>query len=143
MREKCGITREGVSFLDLSHAAENIGLRSLALKCTIDDLIEKIPLPAIVHWDNSHYIVVYNTNSRKASISVSDPAKGLIKYNKKEFEKKWIKKAEGDKGILMAFEPRADFYERRGEEKQNRKKHLKIFLGIFFLTRKTSPTFLL
>lgn len=136
MRDKCGITREGVSFLDVSHAAENIGLRSLALKCTIDDLIEKIPLPAIVHWDNSHYIVVYNTNFRKGSISVSDPAKGLIKYNKKEFEKKWIKKAEGDKRILMALEPRADFYERRGEEKQNRKKTFENFLGYFLPYKK-------
>jgi ATP-binding cassette subfamily B protein len=136
MRDKCGITREGVSFLDLSHAAENIGLRSLALKCTIDDLIEKISLPAIVHWDNSHYIIVYNTNARKGSISVSDPAKGLIKYNKKEFEKKWIKKAEGDKGILMALEPRADFYERRGEEKQNRKKTFENFLGYFLPYKK-------
>lgn len=58
MRDKCGITREGVSFLDLSYASENIGLKTLALKCTIEDLIIKITLPAIVHWDNNHFIVV-------------------------------------------------------------------------------------
>lgn len=37
LRDKCGITKEGVSFLDLSHAAESIGLRSLSLKCTVQD----------------------------------------------------------------------------------------------------------
>ena len=131
MRDKCGITKEGVSFLDLSHAAENIGLKTLSLKCTIDDLILKVPLPVIVHWDNSHFIVVYNTNPRNGNINVSDPAKGIIKYTKKEFEKRWVKKAEKDKGVLMAIEPRAEFYERQGEEKTERKKTFENFLGYF------------
>lgn len=131
LRDKCGITKEGVSFLDLSHAAENTGLRSLSLRCTVDDLIEKIPLPAIAHWDNSHFIVVYNTNPKTGSIYVSDPAKGLIKYKKGEFAHKWIKKAEGDKGVLMALEPQADFYQRQGEERTERKKTFENFLGYF------------
>jgi ATP-binding cassette subfamily B protein len=38
----CGITREGVSFLDISYAAEKIGLRSLSVKATVDDLADKI-----------------------------------------------------------------------------------------------------
>ena len=32
LRDLCGITREGVSLLDISYAAEKIGLRSLAIK---------------------------------------------------------------------------------------------------------------
>lgn len=131
MRDKCGITREGVSFLDLSHAAESIGLRTLSLKCSIDDLIEKIPLPAILHWDNSHFIVVYHTNPRTGRVFVSDPAKGLMKYSKEEFAKKWIKKAEGEKGVLMALEPQADFYQRQGEQRIERKKTFENFLGYF------------
>lgn len=131
MRDKCGITKEGVSFLDLSHAAESIGLRSLSLKCTIEDLIVKIPLPVIVHWNNSHFIVVYKTNIKTGSIYVSDPAKGYIKYNKEEFAKKWIKKSENDKGVLMALEPQSDFYQRQGEERIERKKTFENFLGYF------------
>lgn len=131
MRDKCGITREGVSFLELSHAAESVGLKSLALKCTIEDLVLKIPLPAIVHWDNSHFIVVYNTNPRTGHVYVSDPAKGLIKYNKEDFAKKWIKQSEGDKGVLMALEPQADFYQRHGEERIERRKTFQNFLGYF------------
>jgi len=131
LRDKCGITKEGVSFLDLSHASESIGLRTLSLKCTIDDLIVKVPLPVIVHWDNSHFIVVYKTNPRVGNIYVADPAKGHIKYSKKDFEQKWVKKAEKDKGVLMALEPQADFYQRQSEEKNDRKKTFENFIGYF------------
>lgn len=44
MRDRCGITKEGVSLLDLSTGAESIGLRTLAIKCTIDDVVNSIPL---------------------------------------------------------------------------------------------------
>lgn len=131
LRDKCGNTKEGVSFLDISHAAENIGLRSLVLKCTLDDLLIKIPLPAIVHWNNSHFIVVYKTNPRTGSIYVSDPAKGYLKYNKEEFAKQWIKKTERDKGILMVIEPQSVFYQQRGDERAERRQTFENFLGYF------------
>ncbi len=88
LREKCGITKAGVSFLDISYAASSIGLRSISLKCTVDDLLVKIPLPVIAHWNKSHFIIVYKTNPKRGKIYVSDPAKGLIKYSSEEFAKK-------------------------------------------------------
>ncbi|MFC0513357.1 peptidase domain-containing ABC transporter [Mucilaginibacter angelicae] len=131
MRDKCGITKEGVSLLDISHAAESVGMRSLALKCSVDDLIFRIPLPVIVHWDRSHFIVVYETNSKKGIISVSDPAKGHVDYNREEFSQKWLNEADENRGILMAIEPQAEFYQRQGEERIERKKTLENFLGYF------------
>lgn len=44
LRDLCGTTPEGVSLSGISHGAEIIGLRSLATKCTIEDLITKVPL---------------------------------------------------------------------------------------------------
>ncbi|WP_443936488.1 peptidase domain-containing ABC transporter [Pedobacter sp. MW01-1-1] len=140
LRDKCGITKEGVSFADLSHAAEEIGLRSLSLKCSLSELIEKIPLPAIVHWDNSHFVVVYKAESSKQNaanqkpkgkVYVSDPAKGLVQYSADEFAAKWIKKGGEEKGVLMAIEPMADFYERQGNEKIERRKTFENFFGYF------------
>jgi ATP-binding cassette subfamily B protein len=137
LRDKCGATKEGVSFLDMSHAAESIGLRSLSIKCTLTDLLHKIPLPVIVHWDNSHFVIVHKVksslisqksrdqNKSEATIYVSDPAKGHIKYKANEFASKWIK-SETDKGILMALEPQADFHQRQGDEKLERKKTFEI-----------------
>jgi ATP-binding cassette subfamily B protein len=131
MRDKCGITKEGVSFLDLSHASEAVGMRSVALKCTTDDLINKIPLPVIVHWDNSHFIVVYNTNVRKRTLSVSDPAKGYVEYTEKEFAGKWLVPSLSGRGVLMAIEPQAEFYQKQGDEKIERLKTIQNFIGYF------------
>ncbi|TXH20285.1 MAG: peptidase domain-containing ABC transporter [Chitinophagaceae bacterium] len=135
LRDKCGITREGVSFLDISHAAESIGLRSLSFRCTVADLVNKVPLPVVVHWDNSHFIVVYKTNRRTGSISVSDPAKGIIRYSKEDFANKWINASSGSekdgKGVLMAITPRNEFYELQSEEKTGRQKTFENFLGYF------------
>lgn len=146
LRDKCGITKEGVSFLDMTHAAENIGLRTLSLKCTIEDIICKLPLPLIVHWDNSHFVVVYDAKAKKSvlkgknelrvhppikgEIYVSDPARGHIKYNAEEFMEKWYKKNQ-TKGIVMAIEPQADFYQRQEDEKLERKKTFENFVSYF------------
>ncbi|RQO64410.1 ABC transporter ATP-binding protein [Pedobacter sp. KBW01] len=127
LRDKCGLTREGVSFADISHASEAIGLRTLAIRCTIEDLLKKIPLPAIVHWNNSHFVVIYKASD---AIYVSDPAKGHIRYGIKDFEKSWIKR-ESNKGVVMAIEPQADFYDRQEGEKQERLKTFENFLGYF------------
>lgn len=144
LRDKCGITKEGVSFYDISYAAESIGLRTLSMKCTTTDLLLKIPLPVIIHWDNSHFVVVYKTKAGKTTstgqnenlkkfngqIFISDPAKGYVKYTTDEFETKWIKEGT-NKGILMALEPQSDFYERQGQEKIERRKTFENFLGYF------------
>ncbi|WP_316801952.1 peptidase domain-containing ABC transporter [Pedobacter nototheniae] len=146
LRDKCGITKEGVSFLDISHAAEEVGMRSLSLKCTINELLVNIPLPAIVHWDNSHFVAIYkiknikqkqtNKNEIDGSIYVSDPAKGYVKYKAEEFAAKWIKSG-SDKGILMALEPQADFYQRQGDEKLERRKTFENFLSYFTPYKKS------
>lgn len=136
-REHCGITREGVSFLDLSYAAEQIGLRSLSVRCTIEDLIFKVPLPVIVHLDNSHFVVIYKTNPRNCKLYISDPAKGRIIYSKEEFVKKWIKKDGKEKGVLMALDPQAEFYQRHEKIEQNKQRTIEHFLGYFRQYKKS------
>ncbi|WP_109610993.1 peptidase domain-containing ABC transporter [Mucilaginibacter oryzae] len=151
LRDKCGQTKEGISFLDLSHAGEEIGLRTLSLKCNMEDLLLKVPLPAIVHWADSHFVVVYKAEAKRFKrksrgvesgrkfngiIHVSDPAKGYIKYTVQEFADKWVK-AGSDKGILMAVEPQADFYQRQGNEKIERRKTFENFFSYFKPYRKS------
>lgn len=144
LRDKCGITRQGTSFLDLSHAAENIGLRTASIKCDIENLLLKMPLPAIIHWDNSHFVVVYKAKPKKISkrntgakeqsriggdLYVSDPAKGHLKYSADEFENRWIKRGT-NLGVVMAIEPRADFYQHQSDERL-KKRTFENFLGYF------------
>jgi ATP-binding cassette subfamily B protein len=58
LRERTYITREGVSMLGISEAAEKIGFHTLGIKASFEKLCEA-PLPAIVHWKQSHFVVVY------------------------------------------------------------------------------------
>ncbi len=106
LRDKCFITREGVSLYDISKAAEEIGFRTLPLRLKFEDLSDKIPLPVIVHWDYKHFVVVYKIKNNK--VYVSDPAYGLVRYSKNEFCKAWAKKE--SKGAILVLEPTSRFY---------------------------------
>lgn len=133
LRDKCGLSKEGVSLLDLTIGAESIGLRSLPIKCAMNDIIHEVPLPAIIHWNNNHFVVVYHTT--KKYVFVSDPSKGLIKYAHEEFKKGWYKKGE-KMGVLLAVEPMADFK----QTAQQRRVHIKSFANIlnYFVPYKRS-----
>ena len=140
LRDLCGITREGVSFLDISYGAEKIGLHTLAVKTDIRNLHSKVPLPCVVHWKNSHFVVVYKTTPSR--ICVSDPAKGLISYSYPDFIKGWYKAGE-DSGAILAIEPMADFMQRDLEEKTERGKTFENVLGYFKPYRKAFSTIFL
>lgn len=140
LRDKCGITKEGVTLLGISAAAESIGFHTAAFKCTIDDLIIKVPFPVIVHWNENHFIVVYYAD--KKHVWVADPQKGHIKYTKREFMAGWYLKND-DKGVLLALEATSDFKLSKQEKEQEKNSFLsmlryflpykKQFLLIFFV----------
>ena len=127
LRDKCGLSKEGVSLLDLTTGAESIGLRSLPIRCTLDDIIFQVPLPAIIHWTDNHFVVVYHTT--KKHVYVSDPSKGLIKYTHEKFKKGWYKRGENI-GVLLAIEPVADF-KQTPEQRKMRSKSLISILNYF------------
>lgn len=134
LREKCGITKEGVSMKDLSYAAEAVGLRTRSVKCSITDLLSKVPYPCILHWGGNHFVVLYKIT--KSKVHVSDPAKGLISYTYKEFSSKWIPKGQ-KKGALMALEPQSNFHDLHLDEKANKKKTISNILSYFTPYKKS------
>ena len=87
LRKKCYITKEGVSFLGLSEAADSLGFRTLGVKIPFEMLKENVPLPCILHWRQNHFVVVYKI--KKDKIWVADPAVGNIKYSRDDLEKNW------------------------------------------------------
>lgn len=110
LREKSFITREGVSLLGISDAAESIGFRTLAAKIPFDKLKEEAPTPFIAHWRQQHFVVVYGF--KKDKVLVSDPAHGLVKFTKKEFLDGWLSdKDQGEEtGVVLLLETTPDFY---------------------------------
>ena len=133
LRDRCGITNQGISLLDLSTGAESIGLRTLAIKCTLEDVINQVPFPAILFWKDSHFIVVYHAN--KKYIWVSDPAKGRIKYTHEEFKKGWYQKG-ATNGVLLAIEPTIDFNRSDVEKKLEKNSFISILR--YFVPYKNS-----
>ncbi len=116
LRERSYITREGVSLLGTSDAAESIGFRTIGVRLTFEKLVGEAPLPLIAHWKQKHFIVVYKI--KKGKIYCADPAHGLIKYTKDEFLKGWIstRKDEEEQGVCLLLEPSPDFYSTEDEK---------------------------
>lgn len=116
LREKSYITREGVSLLGISDAAESIGMRSMGVKITFEQLKKEAPLPCIVHWGQEHFVVVYKFH--KGKVMVADPAFGRLEYSEKEFCEHWVSTvANGEeKGICLLLQPSPDFYQEADEK---------------------------
>ena len=140
LRERSFITRQGVSMLGISDAAESIGLRSQGVRIGIEQLIEDVPLPCILHWNQNHFVVLYDIKRRRSvwgkekkeeyKFCISDPAKGKYQLDKGGFEKCWVStKEEGkDSGVALLLSPTPDFYERI-DDKEQQKRNLSFYLG--------------
>lgn len=111
-------TREGSSLLSLSQSAENIGLRTLSVKISLESLSE-VNLPCILHWNKNHFVVLYKI--KKDKFYISDPAHGLLKYTRKEFLEYWIGKnatEETEEGIVLLLETSPKFYQTEFEKEE-------------------------
>ena len=121
LREKSFITREGVSMLGISEAAEKIGFRSICVQVGYEKL-QEAPLPCIIHWNQQHFVVVYKLNDKH--VWVADPGAGKLKYTREEFCNCWLssRKNEEDTGVALLLEPTPEFYtiEDEGDEVNRR-----------------------
>ena len=119
LRDDCFIGREGVSMLGISKAAEKIGFHTVGGKLTFDKLAEKALLPCIVHWNQDHFVVVYDIKKKRKGyeVYVADPGKGLITYTQEEFCNHWISTQTGgeEKGVALLLEPTNLFYGQEGD----------------------------
>jgi ABC-type bacteriocin/lantibiotic exporters, contain an N-terminal double-glycine peptidase domain len=120
LRERCHITREGVSLLGISDAAESIGFRTTGVKITWEQLRDEMPMPCIVHWNQRHFVVVYSVVKRRRGtfVKVADPASGLLEYRAEDFLKSWLQSEDKSEGIALILEPTPQFYQEEGEEKK-------------------------
>ncbi|MCL2097443.1 MAG: peptidase domain-containing ABC transporter [Bacteroidales bacterium] len=75
LRENCFLTREGVSMLGISEAAEKIGFRTTGARISFEQLAEA-PLPCIVHWKQNHFVVVYDIKRKGKGCKVKGEKMG-------------------------------------------------------------------
>lgn len=126
LRQMAGFNKQGVSLLGISDTAEKIGFRTRGVKISLHQL-ETAPLPAILHWDQNHFVVAHPKSFPKgrtlgrSKITIADPAKGILSFTKEEFLQHWIsaqvspspmeRGAGGEVGIALLLEPTPLFYE--------------------------------
>ena len=63
----CSATKEGVSLLSLQEAALNYGFECFCVKLNIDKLAE-ITKPCILHWEQNHFVVLYEVSKMTKDI---------------------------------------------------------------------------
>lgn len=118
LRDRCHITREGVSLLGISDAAESIGFRTTGVKVTWTQMVEEMPMPCIVHWNQRHFVVVYDVVKKHGvyKVMVADPASGLLEYTEEDFRGLWLESERKTEGIALILEPTPKFYEEEGDD---------------------------
>lgn len=132
LRKRSYISRGGVTMLGISDAAESIGFRTKGYRLNWEQLRDEAPMPCIIHWNQKHFVVVYDIKTRKRSllkglgvnkvingildrktvVHIADPSQGLLKYTKDEFLRCWFstKKSGEFEGTVLLFETAPDFY---------------------------------
>ena len=116
LREKCHITKVGVSMLGISEAAEAIGFHSVGAKMDIEQLKDIVQdVPAILHWNENHFVVVYKTPKpqKTGNFYVADPDKGFVTYKEAEFKEHWMGN-DTDKQFESGFSPNGNLQETVG-----------------------------
>lgn len=105
LRTKTEYGKQGASLLGIAHAAEAIGFHTVGAKLTLTQLLHDVPLPAILHWDQYHFVVL-TPASKKGKIQIADPAKGLLWISREELQQRWLstRDAETSKGIALLLE---------------------------------------
>lgn len=111
LRTLSHLTREGVSVAGIRDAMKEIGIESATFELTKEQLQEKCPLPAILHWDQNHFVVIYHIRKSllggKHIYYIANPAFGKQTLSEEDFARHWVN---GEKGIVVACEPTEAFY---------------------------------
>lgn len=113
IRDQSYLTRDGVSLLGISEAAEYIGFKTLASRISVETLFNEAPLPAVLHWNQNHFVVLPPQKAKSKQICVADPAHGLVKIDRQTFLNSWL--GNDIKGTILLLEPTQKFYEEKGE----------------------------
>lgn len=86
IRQKVRTANDGTSLRGLCDGAVSLGLAARSVKASKNNA-GQMPLPAIVHWDNYHWVVLFKVNDRHAWIA--DPATSIRRITRKELDEKW------------------------------------------------------
>lgn len=120
IRRTTFLQRQGTSLLGLSQAAESLGFKTLGVKIDLSVLRTEAPLPAILFWNQNHYVVLYKI--KKGRYYIADPAQGLSWISEAALKKSWLVNPASEEGIALFLEPGHQFQDLEDEGLEAEKK---------------------
>ena len=99
IRADCGVSRDGSNARNVLIAARVYGLKAQGYRME-PDALRQAALPAIIHWNFNHFVVLNGFKKDKAVIN--DPARGTVEVTLEEFDRSFT-------GIVLCFEKGEDF----------------------------------
>ncbi|WP_025149537.1 peptidase domain-containing ABC transporter [Bacillus sp. H1a] len=128
LRSEYPSPRGGYSFLDLTLIAEQKNLNAQAFQASLKQL-KQLNLPAILHWEHTHFVVLEKINDTQ--FHIVDPAKGKMKLSAELMAEKFT-------GYAMIFQPNKKFQpfteEKESFFKKYAKQHWRWLLAVLILT---------
>lgn len=109
LRELCDVGRMGISLRDIMECTRKLGFRSEAVKIHLAD-VERMPLPAILYWDQRHYVVLYRISRDGRIFHIADPARGKVRLWRDDFMRHW--QAHDGNGMAIVMDPTDAFFEK-------------------------------
>lgn len=97
----------GVSLLALESILTSYGFDCDSFITTINDL-KDIEFPAILHWNQNHFVVLYRISDSSKKFYIADPGKGKKVCTLEEFVSGWIStEVEGQPaGVVLTAKPK-------------------------------------
>ncbi|MCR6659767.1 MAG: peptidase domain-containing ABC transporter [Asticcacaulis sp.] len=100
LRQRYALSMSGASLRNLISLATEMSLSARALKVELQDL-KLVKLPAILHWDLNHFVVLTSVNAR--SVIIHDPAIGARKLSLGDVSKHFT-------GVVLELNPAGEFH---------------------------------
>ncbi|MBD5261585.1 MAG: peptidase domain-containing ABC transporter [Bacteroides sp.] len=123
------INRLGMSIRDMTECFDRIGMYSKAVQIK-KEYLASMPLPAILYWQQRHFVVLYKytKNKKSARYHIADPAQGRISYQEEDFIRYWIPQG-CQTGVAILAEPNDDFLKHTYDKPEGLKKFFLYLYG--------------
>lgn len=106
IRSRYATSLRGMNFVDVQSVAEQLGFAGRGVRAPVEHL-NRLQLPAILHWDKKHFVVLAAVNRR--NVVIHDPAVGITKIPLSELPEHY-------EGYAMEFTPTLNFSKEKASD---------------------------